>query len=74
MKSLLIVSLGALAASVIAQHAFEPTDFNITEALLGNGVDVSALPELAGLTEKRSLFSPCAVAVRLSANQTNELC
>ncbi|KAF2031606.1 FAD-binding domain-containing protein [Setomelanomma holmii] len=62
MRSFLLVSLGALAASVVAQDVFEPVDFNITEALLGNGVNVSALPELDGLTEKRSLISLCSAA------------
>ncbi|KAJ8116801.1 hypothetical protein OPT61_g1844 [Boeremia exigua] len=52
----------ALASSALAQDLFEATDFNITEALIANGVDVAALPELANLTEKRSLSSPCAVA------------
>jgi hypothetical protein len=64
MKSSLILSLGIFAASVATQDVFEPTDFNITEALLGNGVNVAALPELANLEfEKRSPFSPCSAAV-----------
>ena len=63
MKAGLIASLGALAASVLAQDVFEPADFNVTEALVANGVNVSALPDLAALTEKRSLSSPCAAAV-----------
>jgi hypothetical protein len=63
MKAHLLVSFGALVANVFAQDAFEPSDFNVTEALIANGVDVSAIPELANLTEKRSLFSPCATAV-----------
>lgn len=58
-----VLSLVALASSAFAQDAFEASDFNVTEALVANGVDVSALPELANLTTKRSLFSPCAVAV-----------
>ena len=41
---------------------FEAPDFNITEALLANGVNVSALPELAPLVE-RTLSSGCAIAV-----------
>jgi hypothetical protein len=63
MKTHLLVSFGALVANVFAQDAFEPSDFNVTEALVANGVDVSAIPQLANLTEKRSLFNPCATAV-----------
>lgn len=66
MKGRLILSLGALAPGALAQGSFEPPDFNITEALIGNGVDVSSIPELEPLIEKRSLSSPCAVAVGLS--------
>ncbi|KAF1837317.1 FAD-binding domain-containing protein [Decorospora gaudefroyi] len=62
MKNHLVVSLGALTASVLAQDVFKPPDFNITEALAANGVNVSALPDLAALTEKRSLSSPCVAA------------
>lgn len=65
MKAQNLLSVVALASSTLAQDAFEATDFNITEALIANGVDVSALPGLANLTEKRSLFSPCSVAVRV---------
>jgi len=63
MKARSILSLAAIAGNALAQEVFEPSDFNVTEALIANGIDVSALPELANLTEKRSLFSPCAVAV-----------
>ncbi|KAJ4357128.1 hypothetical protein N0V95_002785 [Ascochyta clinopodiicola] len=62
MKARSILWLGAAAGTGFAQDVFEPSDFNVTEALIANGVDVSALPELANLTEKRSLFNPCAVA------------
>jgi hypothetical protein len=63
MKACFFASLGALAASAVAQDAFEPSDFNVTEALIANGVNVSALPDLAALTEKRSISSPCTAAV-----------
>jgi hypothetical protein len=63
MKAISVLFLGAVAGGVFAQDAFEPSDFNVTEALIENGVNFSALPELAVLTEKRSLFNPCAVAV-----------
>lgn len=60
------ISIGALTAGVFAQSSigtFEEADFNITEALIGNGVDVSAIPELSGLVERTLDFSPCAIAV-----------
>lgn len=66
MKFQSTLPLVALTSSAFAQDVFEPSDFNVTEALIANGVDVAALPELTNLTEKRSLFSPCAVAVRKS--------
>ena len=69
MKASSVLSLlVAFASSALAQDVIEASDFNVTEALIANGVDVSALssavPELANLTTKRSLFSPCSVAVR----------
>lgn len=70
MKAKSILFLGAVVGSVFAQDAFEPLSFNVTEALIENGVDISALPELAGLIEKRSLFSPCAVAVSAVLSRT----
>jgi hypothetical protein len=60
MKSL--ASLAAFAAGVLSQTTFEPSDFNITEALLDNGVNISAIPQLAPFVE-RSLLSGCSVAV-----------
>jgi hypothetical protein len=56
------VSLAAFTAGALSQATFEPADFNITEALLKNGVDVSAIPQLAPLAE-RSLSSGCLAAV-----------
>lgn len=47
--------------SVTAQSTFEPIDFNITEALELQGVNVSALPELAAL-EQRSSNAGCSIA------------
>lgn len=59
------IPLGAFVASVSAQTgAFEPADFNVTEALIANGVNVSAIPQLSGLVE-RSALSGCSIAVRL---------
>lgn len=63
MKIASITSLGAFVANASAQDVFEPSDFNVTEALIVNGVNVSAIPDLAALTAKRSLFAPCAAAV-----------
>jgi hypothetical protein len=59
------LSLGAFVAAASAQTgAFEPADFNVTAALIANGVNVSAIPQLSGLV-KRSSLSGCSVAVRL---------
>jgi hypothetical protein len=57
-------SLGAFLASLSAQTGtFEPADFNVTEALIANGVNVSAIPQLSGLVERTSP-SGCSIAVR----------
>ncbi|KAH3950843.1 hypothetical protein HBI25_174980 [Parastagonospora nodorum] len=62
MRPFTIVPAIALAAGVRAQtDEFEAPDFNVTEALLANGVNISALPELAPLVE-RSTFSGCSIA------------
>ncbi|KAH7068016.1 hypothetical protein BKA63DRAFT_104049 [Paraphoma chrysanthemicola] len=55
------VLLGLMPVGIISQEVFEPADFNVTDALLDNGVNVSTMPDLAGLAE-RSLVSGCAVA------------
>ena len=57
-------ALGAfvVAVGVKAQDVFEPIDFNVTEALIDNGVNVSAIPELAGLVVRSSLKG-CSIAV-----------
>lgn len=63
-------TLGAFAGFAAAQSGvFEPLDFNITEALIENGVNVSAIPELAQLAE-RSLLSGCSIAVSLFPTTT----
>jgi hypothetical protein len=55
----------ALVARIHAQTGeFEAPDFNITEALIANGINVSTLPELAPLVE-RTLFSGCSVAASI---------
>jgi hypothetical protein len=71
MKVTPAVSIGALTAGALAQsnaNTFEKADFNITEALISNGVDVSAIPELSGLVERTLDLSPCAIAVRYSGH------
>ncbi|CAN9233601.1 unnamed protein product [Alternaria sp. RS040] len=50
MRSFLLATL----ATLVASQAFEAPDFNVTEALLDQGVNISALPELAGLVERSS--------------------
>jgi hypothetical protein len=64
MRFLEKVAFGALAvaAGMNAQDVFEPMDFNVTEALIENGVNVSAIPELAGLVVRSSLKG-CSIAV-----------
>jgi hypothetical protein len=54
----------AVAAGAATQHVFEPADFNVTDALIGNGINVSAIPELTGLAVETSLEG-CAIAVSL---------
>ena len=58
MRSFLFATL----ASLVASQAFEAADFNVTEALLDQGVNVSALPELASLVERSSNLA-CNIAV-----------
>lgn len=64
MRSVGKIICGTLAAAVgvSAQDTFEAPEFNVTEALIKNGVNVSAIPELAGLVV-RSSVSGCSIAV-----------
>ena len=76
MKVTQVISIGALTAGALAQsnaNTFEKADFNITEALIGNGVDVSAIPELSGLVERTLDLSPCAIAVIFSEHAETTL-
>lgn len=59
-----IMRLILLASSVasVASQIFEPADFNVTEALIKQGVNVSAIPQLSGLIERSSDFG-CNTAV-----------
>lgn len=54
--------LSAAGTGTRAQTPLETTDFNVIEALLEQGVDVSSIPALATLVE-RSSNSACAIAV-----------
>jgi hypothetical protein len=63
MKLTVAASVSAFAAGVLAD-IFEPADFNVTQALRDNGVDVTAIPGLAGLAE-RSSAGACSIAVSL---------
>jgi hypothetical protein len=60
-----IISLGFFPIGLLAQNAFEPPDFDITAALLQNGVDVSTIPSLAGLSKRTTSSGGCSIAVRL---------
>lgn len=61
MRFTIAASTSAFTAGVLAS-GFEPADFNVTEALLNNGVDITATPGLAGLVE-RSSPRACSIAV-----------
>lgn len=63
MNASLFAWLAALAASASAKSVFEPAEFNVTSALIANGVDVSAVPYLAGLDTGSPTTELCATAV-----------
>lgn len=59
------VSLCALASRALALATgggFEPTNFNVTEALIANGVDPGFIPD-AEVLSKRSSLGACKIAV-----------
>ena len=60
MRPFLLVGL----ASTIASQVFEAPDFDVTEALIEQGVDVSSLPRLSGLIS-RSSNQACDTAVSI---------
>jgi hypothetical protein len=64
MRLLKIVPLGLFLTVTLAQQPFEPSNFDITAALLENGVDVSDIPGLASLS-KRTRPGGCVIAVSL---------
>ena len=60
MRLLLLTSY----AIAVASQIFENENFNVTEALISQGVDVSALPQLNAITERLSDLG-CSIAVGL---------
>lgn len=58
MRLLLLTSY----AIAVASQIFEDKDFNVTEALISQGVDVSSLPQLDAITERSSDLG-CSIAV-----------
>jgi hypothetical protein len=63
MKLVVLVSIGIFAARGLAK-AFEPANFNVTKALIKNGVNISSVPELADL-EGYSSLEGCSIAVSI---------
>lgn len=57
-----IVTIALFAFRACSQASIEPADFNIRQALLDHGVDVSSIPVLADLVE-RSSSGVCSIAV-----------
>ena len=60
-----IVSVCALVTRVFVlatESSFEPTNFNVTAALVANGVSPDNIPDFKALEERSSLGS-CPVAV-----------
>jgi hypothetical protein len=62
MRMSLFISLGLVPSTIAVQDYFEPADFNISEALSENGVDVSTIPELSEL-KAGPLGGSCSIAV-----------
>jgi len=60
MRPFIFASFASLALS----QTFEASDFNVTEALIAQGVDVASLPGLSGLV-RRSSKTACDIAVCL---------
>lgn len=66
MKATSVILISILAVRTLAQTntgIFEAADFKVTEALIGNGVDVSVIHELASLEEQTLNVSPCTITV-----------
>ncbi|PVH92431.1 FAD binding domain-containing protein [Periconia macrospinosa] len=67
MRTSLSLFLGLIARQNLGQSTFEPSNFNVTKALLENGVNVSSIPGLEGLVQRSS---PSACSIACSALQT----
>jgi hypothetical protein len=61
--SLAAAFLGLFMTGLLA-GAFEPADFNVVKALLDRGINVTAIPGLAGLVDSSSPAA-CSIAVGL---------
>ena len=59
------VLLGFFPSVLLAQQTFESPDFDVTAALLDNGVNVSDIPDPADLS-KRTSSGSCSVAVSVT--------
>ncbi|KAF1918568.1 hypothetical protein BDU57DRAFT_547586 [Ampelomyces quisqualis] len=67
MRTSSFISFGLMPTAIIAQDVFEPVEFNVAEALLDNGVNISAIPELSGLGARSHLSSCSITCVSLKA-------
>jgi hypothetical protein len=68
MKPTSVVSISTLTAGALTQtntEVFEAANFNITEALIHNGVNLLAISELSGLIERTLYLSPRSIAVSI---------
>lgn len=59
-----VSALTATASAVTLPNAFETSDFNLTKALSATGIDITAIPGLAGLVGQSSPKA-CSIAVSL---------
>lgn len=62
MRGHLVTAVSFLVFKTCAQGVFEPPEFNVTKALLDNGVGISGIPHL-DQTTRRSLTDNCATFV-----------
>lgn len=69
MKNVIFTLSAAVTVAAAQSDIFEATNFNVTEALVKNGFNVSAIPKLSGSDGQTSLRH-CSVAVRHSHRLT----
>jgi hypothetical protein len=62
MRPVQAILLSLFPVSSLARDAFKPADFNVTEALLNNGVNMSTIAELANF-HNRDITGSCSIAV-----------